>query len=222
MKEIMSKDNRILLEDILLNMAANVQMKYDNKYRHYRRIGDCYTHVANFIHQHYENPNIEKCDIVIYSLGGKIAHCVLKDHNNNIVADDFKNSRTFYDPKTEEIKYVDKKLGTDEMGAGYKLDHNSFRINIKDFSKLFVNQIDELIKRQKYLKENIDGGKGDYIKDFINGVDNIELKHLSVFKTELDDFLELRSANIGIDVNKNEIETFIKKNENKNNNFKKK
>lgn len=178
----MNNKNSIRLEHIMLSMAATVSNDESNKYKKHVRKKDCYSYICDVIKKHYDNDEINNCEIVIYSLASQLGHCVLKDQFNNIVADDFRKNRTSYDPITEEVSYLDLKVGSFEMGRSYKLDENSFRIKVSDFKLFFIKNLDLLIERSNHLKKEEISGVGDIIKDINSNIsfNSIEKKYLNI------------------------------------------
>ncbi len=176
----MDKPNEMRLEHILSTMAATIKNDESNKYKPYMRKHDCYTYVAKSLKTYYDNPLIDKCRIVVYSIGKELGHCVMKDPEGQIVADDFKEARTFYNPKTGRVVYNDENIGSEKMSSQYKLDHNSFEINVKDFKKLFVDNLDLILERGQKLKSEQSVKRGEIIESLNNGesIPEIEIKHL--------------------------------------------
>lgn len=162
----MDKHNENLMDDILLAMAARTSKDYltDPEINKYKRFNDCYTYVARTIREYRDNPIIQNSDIKVYSLGGHLGHCVVTDDQNNIIVDDFKDDRTHYNPKDGSIKYKESENGSSDMGNGYKLDHNSFKISVKDFLEITDN-----VKTLIDYKSNPDN-KGKFVSMLNEGV----------------------------------------------------
>lgn len=166
----MDRHNENLMDSILVSMAATTLSKrlnntienidnnemtqnikdFDNNVlKKAMRKNDCYTQVSKSIGDNMDDDLFFNGSIRVYSLAGKIAHCILVDENKNIITDAFENNRTKYDIKNGNIEYnTAKDFDNIPMTKNYELGDESFEISVKDYLKV-VEKVQPLIELGK-------------------------------------------------------------------------
>lgn len=177
----MERHNEILLDDILLSMAATSSKfsKTDPVLKNRIRKNDCYSFVARTIKEYRDNDIIQNSTIRVYSLGGHLGHCIMVNKDNEIITDNFREDRVIYNKEDGSIQYKESRSGTAEMGSSYKLDSDSFSIKVKDYLKI-VDSIKDIIDYKSDFKN-----KGKFI-NMLNKKTSVEkaLENIKEYLTQ--------------------------------------